>query len=620
MTGASKVNIIAHSMGGLLAKDYINSYGKDSIDKLIFVGTPHLGAPKSARVLLAGDNMGIPWLNSDRVKEVVHNSPASYELLPGNSYFNSFQGYIQKSGSGDLLNYNDSKSFLLSNLNSNIMGMADSFWAKNLENTDLSGIGAYNIAGCSTGTEAGYLFKPDNSSIDKIGRTSGDKTVPLVSSDNINIPANHKFYLKNASHAEMPSQTDVRGAILNILASKSFSPTGNLKTDSSECNFKGKELDWHSPVAVHIYDSQGRHSGPMDNDGIENSIPGVDYQIIGHDKFVFLPTDSNETYNVIADGLATGSFDLLISQNNNGVLGNTTVFNDIPIATLGKVSLTVFDSSSDSSINVDYSGNGTTVQNVPASSILLADEAFDATPPITQTTITGPAGRGGWYLGNVSVSLSASDDNSGILATRYSLDGQPLANYLGPINVSGEGKHAVLYYSIDKAGNDEEVKTLSFGIDMTGVEISVGFDLDNKSFKFAPVTNDLDNTSFSCDLASCTAQDQAGNTTQLKFSLILNGPNRKLNFNSIITNSVESPIASTQFMVRFKDKDDILKDFDQVFSISGVERLHIDYNKKSDESVITYKMVNVKPRRETMSGKRFLQTYTNKGKMGYKIL
>lgn len=45
-TGASKVDLVAHSMGGLVARQYIESpnYGHD-VDQLIFLGTPHLGAP-----------------------------------------------------------------------------------------------------------------------------------------------------------------------------------------------------------------------------------------------------------------------------------------------------------------------------------------------------------------------------------------------------------------------------------------------------------------------------------------------------------------------------------------------------------------------------------------------
>src|SRR3989344_169162 len=56
-TGFQKVDIVAHSMGGLLTKAYLEQYGNESVNKLIFVGTPHLGAPKAAKVLLEGDSL-----------------------------------------------------------------------------------------------------------------------------------------------------------------------------------------------------------------------------------------------------------------------------------------------------------------------------------------------------------------------------------------------------------------------------------------------------------------------------------------------------------------------------------------------------------------------------------
>ncbi|PJC40728.1 MAG: hypothetical protein CO042_02205, partial [Parcubacteria group bacterium CG_4_9_14_0_2_um_filter_41_8] len=46
-TGSQAVDIIAHSMGGLLAKQYMLDNGNDSVNKIIFVGTPHLGATKA---------------------------------------------------------------------------------------------------------------------------------------------------------------------------------------------------------------------------------------------------------------------------------------------------------------------------------------------------------------------------------------------------------------------------------------------------------------------------------------------------------------------------------------------------------------------------------------------
>jgi len=617
-TGATKVNIIAHSMGGLLTKDYINSYGKDGIDKLIFVGTPHLGAPKAGKVLLVGDNMGIPWLRGEKIKEIAKNSPALHQLLPDQKYFDSFAGYIRKSDL-TLLNYQDTKNFLINETQSpDVMGLSESFWAKNLEDADFSGVNTYNFAGCVSGTQSEYHLKND-SSIGSIDYTSGDSTVPLVSSDYINIPEDKKFYLRYAHHVEMPSQTDIRTAILDILSGDIPTVTGNLKDNSSDCYFNAKTLFWHSPVAVHIYDSLGNHTGPIDNDGIEYGVPGIDYEIIGHDKFIFLPTDTGETYSIVADGLATGSFDLLISHNNNGIVENTTVFNDVPIGESGDVNFSVSNSSLDSNINVDYYGNDA-IQSVQAVSVLSGDDVNDVVFPETQASITGQPGSSGWYLGNVIIGLSATDDNSGVLETKYSLDGQPLTAYSVPINISDEGMHTVLYYSVDRAGNNEEVKTLSFGIDMTGIEISVGIDIEAGLFRFLPVSDDLNGVSFSCDLASCTAIDRAGNTTKLEFTLVPEGIQQILNLSSVSYNGTEHSIYGNQLILKLWTEDNTSKDFSQTFLVIDNKQVRLDYNEKQDESVIVYKPIVGKPTRENISGKRFLQIFTDKGKIEYIIL
>src|ERR1700730_4789674 len=44
---SDKVDIVAHSMGGLIARIYIQSLGGDSrVENLIMLGTPHLGSAK----------------------------------------------------------------------------------------------------------------------------------------------------------------------------------------------------------------------------------------------------------------------------------------------------------------------------------------------------------------------------------------------------------------------------------------------------------------------------------------------------------------------------------------------------------------------------------------------
>jgi uncharacterized alpha/beta hydrolase family protein len=42
-TGAKKVNLVSHSMGGLVAREYMALFGENNVDKLIMIGTPNHG-------------------------------------------------------------------------------------------------------------------------------------------------------------------------------------------------------------------------------------------------------------------------------------------------------------------------------------------------------------------------------------------------------------------------------------------------------------------------------------------------------------------------------------------------------------------------------------------------
>lgn len=77
------VALIAHSMGGLVARYYVDRLGGDKkVGRLILVGGPNKGAPMATVGLIAGLDV-LPFTDFDeRVSEVMRTFPSVYQLLP----------------------------------------------------------------------------------------------------------------------------------------------------------------------------------------------------------------------------------------------------------------------------------------------------------------------------------------------------------------------------------------------------------------------------------------------------------------------------------------------------------------------------------------------------------
>jgi len=594
-TGSDEVSIIAHSMGGLIAKEYIDTYGKNNIDKLIFVGTPHLGAPKVAKVLMAGDNFEIPWLEKDRIKELSLNMPSVYELLPNQTY-NVLGGSYLSFGT-NVFNSQESLQYVSNNFNQVLASKAQEFSNQGLDLMDFSGVDAYNIAGCKVGTQGSYRLSA-NGDIKKISDVSGDKTVPLVSASTINIPDSKKFYILNGTHAELPSNSNTRSLILDILSGDTPQISGDITQNYSDCQIKGKSVTFQSPVEVHVYDAQDNHTGPIENGGIEYGIPSVDYEIINHRKFIFLPTDEGQMYRIEARGTDAGSFDLFITENENGQEIQATVFNDVAILPDSQIEFMISDTTSDDQINFDYDNDGQ-FEVINSSSLLDSEELNDLSPPNTEISIFGVQGNNGWYRSDMSITLSATDDNSGILETRYSINGSPLVSYLGPVSIGAQGTTMLKYYSVDKAGNNEEMKAIEVKIDKTAPEFGISFNADQKGFII--VSND----SISCTPIYCAAEDEAGNESKLNFSRTKVGNLYVLSLKSIVYNGQINDLKDNIFAVKFAMKNGQISEFSQTLLIKSQEIAGIYYDKKTNKStIVTYQDGQVT--KEVVDGVRYL--------------
>jgi subtilase family serine protease len=87
----------------------------------------------------------------------------------------------------------------------------------------------------------------------------------------------------------------------------------------------------------------------------------------------------------------------------------------------------------------------------------------DEVAPVTTATLSGTL-HGSTYDTAVKVTLSATDNYSGVASTHYSVDGGATDTYSAPFTVTALGSHTVKFYSVDRAGNTEATKSVTFSI------------------------------------------------------------------------------------------------------------------------------------------------------------
>ena len=204
---ASQVSLVAHSMGGLVARMALPQAG-EKVTRLIMLGTPNYGSFAPVQVIRATYDVvqKIAKLdlrhNAEELSgEVFNTFPGLYQMLPSPEKFSAINLYKPDAWPAkgpqpradllgkvkavvDRLAPADSRFFLIAGINRDTV------------------VGVRMNAG-----EFAYDVSPD-----------GDGTVPLAFAQLINIPPQHIYYVEEG-HGNLPNNGAVESAVADLLSS-----------------------------------------------------------------------------------------------------------------------------------------------------------------------------------------------------------------------------------------------------------------------------------------------------------------------------------------------------------------------------------------------------------------
>ncbi|MFV2107079.1 OmpL47-type beta-barrel domain-containing protein [Micromonospora sp. LOL_015] len=96
--------------------------------------------------------------------------------------------------------------------------------------------------------------------------------------------------------------------------------------------------------------------------------------------------------------------------------------------------------------------------------VVSAVSTEDTTAPQVTAALSGPRDDDGAYLGAATVTLTATDDMSGVDTIEHSLDGGGFREYTAPVTVNEPGQHTVAYRATDIAGNTSDPGSVTFTV------------------------------------------------------------------------------------------------------------------------------------------------------------
>lgn len=437
-----KVDLVAHSMGGLVARQYIQSdaYERD-VDQLIFLGTPHLGAPKAYLMWEGGEYSPLalrPEYIVDSVIELILSLEA-YEL----GYDNLFD-YLQGVPISSVRQLLPIYSYIFDEEN---LRLYPNNYPVNEFLVDLeqdrtileeSGVrisnfvgdrGLNTISGVDSSDSSGYLPKWVHG-LPKLfyaplgnhglRLSTGDGTVPLSSASHIN--AGLQTFSLN--HREL-----VTGSQERVFKELTGAHVSTLITDRSGVLKNIIVFRIFSPADLLIIAPNGKKIGKENGQSI-NQIPGAFYTGFNVDaEFITILNPLDGEYKIITQGTGSGSYTV-----------ETDYISDATTTSAAYTGATSPGMVTQLKLHVDTAHPGNLNIKTP-----------DANPPVI--TIAQPLAKDYTRSEQLPVSVSAQDE-SGVTMLVTKMGTTTIPN-IGTIDLFFQklGPYTVTTFSSDAHGN-----------------------------------------------------------------------------------------------------------------------------------------------------------------------
>ncbi|MBX3001403.1 MAG: hypothetical protein KF893_22970, partial [Caldilineaceae bacterium] len=291
----------------------------------------------------------------------------------------------------------------------------------------------------------------------------GDDTVPVHSAMGINLRADDEryYFAPNMHHGSLPNDSYVQSMVAQMARGELCSykdqppPPRADRTAAATASsglplrVSGTEILVVGTADLHIYDSTGRHTGPITQTyAIETDIPEIGYDTANGGVIAMLPETGS--YTLVLEGRSpAGAAQLRISAMQEGEVTQALVYETVPITvtTAATLTLALPGLPVGTTLAFQYQ-EGDAVQQVGTLPLLTGPASRDLVPPTSVIQI-GEDGK-------VTITAEDNADGAGVDKILYSVKGSigPFSVYTGPFLLP-DGTKEIVAVALDRAGNAE---------------------------------------------------------------------------------------------------------------------------------------------------------------------